>query len=131
MNEKHILNRALDKAQSGDIDGALALLNEAPNEDMNENVFGMIYFLLMAKDRKEDAIALATRCLTHPSEDLIQSKWFLRRGMLQLNLNQKDKAQADFAEVLKLRANEDHVRQVGQAMANFLDQSSSKKKDGP
>ena len=130
MKTSQRLTQALSKAQMGHIDEALALLEEAPDDEDNENVFGMIYFLLTAKQRIDDAIILAGQRIEKAHDDLGHSKWRLRRGLLYLQKEQKAEAQADFAVVMRLRANEDHVAQVGQAMAALLGQPNPTKKGG-
>ena len=113
--DRALLNRALDLARAGDIDGALALLEDAP---LDEHVQGFLYMMLRARGRKEQAVTLCTDALKGADTALSRSTWMLRRGLMQLELKGAENAAfADLTGVLRLDASDDHTRQARRALA--------------
>jgi tetratricopeptide (TPR) repeat protein len=104
-----LLEEALAFARHGDVDSALALLEKT---DPNEQVASILFMLLTAKRRHDEALVLIERTLAVVATDLSRSTWTLRHGLLLLELERLEDARKLFLAVLKLKASEDHVKQA-------------------
>lgn len=116
------LVKALGLSQSGDVDGALLLLEAIAEEGYDAHAEGLRFLLLQQKGRAEDALAVCSRSLEEPLEPLARSTWLLRRGLLHLELEQPLLALDDMQEVLKLRASPDHEAQARSALLRVAEQ---------
>jgi len=106
---KPTVEDALALARSGDVDGALALLEE---RDPDERTCSMLFMLLTAKDRHEEALRVAQLAQKGAKDALARSTWRLREGLTELQCGRTKEAQAVFTDVLRMKASEDHVQQA-------------------
>lgn len=106
------LLQALSRSQSGDVDGALALLEGEAAGGYDADAEGLRFLLLLRRHRAEEAVEVASRSLEQPLEPLPRSTWLLRRGLLHLEHERPLLALDDLQEVLKLRASPDHEDQA-------------------
>jgi hypothetical protein len=104
-----LLDEALAFARYGDVDQALAILEKT---DPNEHVSSILFLLLTAKRRHDDALNLIERTLGVVTTELARSTWTLRKGILLLELERPLDARSVFLEVLKQKASEDHILQA-------------------
>jgi len=119
VRDRERLERALALARAGNVDGALAILEEASEGAPDENLEGFLFMLVRGRDR-ERAIALATRCIARVEHDLSRSTWLLRRGLLHLEAEDPQAAFADLMAVLQLNVNDSHAEQARLAMARGI-----------
>jgi hypothetical protein len=117
-----VLVQALGRSQSGDVDGALLLLEGIAAEGYDAQAEGFRFLLLLQKGRSDDAVAVCTRSLEQPLEPLARSTWLLRRGLLHLEFDRPLEALEDMQEVLKLHASPDHEAQARQALVKVAEQ---------
>jgi tetratricopeptide (TPR) repeat protein len=111
------LARALELSRSGEVDEAVAILEEAAQEGaLDSEAQSFRFMLLMRLGRAEDALVVCSECIALDAPPLARSTWLLRRGLLQINLARTDEALADLQEVMKLRASDDHDRQARKAL---------------
>lgn len=103
---------ALSRSQSGDVDGALTLLEGAAAGGYDPDAEGLRFMLLLRRNRADEAVDVASRSLEQPLEALPRSTWLLRRGLLHLEHERPLLALDDLQEVLKLRASRDHEDQA-------------------
>ncbi len=114
--------RALDLARRGDVQGAIDALDDAQDDPNKE---ALMFTLLRATGRLDDAIAAAAARLAHPDlDDGGRSLWSLRRGLLYLEAGDDKSALMDLTTVLRLDQNEHHCEQARVAMARTLNKSS-------
>ncbi len=120
-----MLVQALARSTSGDIDGALALLEGLRAGGYNADAEGFRFLLLLQRGRADDAVAVADHSLGQtepPLTSLARSTWLLRRGLLHLEHERPLLALDDMQEVLKLRASSDHEDQARQALLRIAQQ---------
>lgn len=111
-----VLVKALSRSTSGDLDGALELLEGLAAEGYNPDAEGLRFLLLLQKGRSDDALEVATGSLAQPLEALARSTWLLRRALLHLEHERHLLALDDLKDVMKLRASPDHEDQARAAL---------------
>lgn len=103
-------------ARTGDVLGAVALLEDARATGLSEAERSLLFQLLSSKELFRDAISVATDAVNAAERPLPRSNWLVRRGLLYIETNDRDRALADLLEVQRLRANEGHLEQARAAL---------------
>jgi hypothetical protein len=112
-----ILQEALALARAGDVDGAIALLREARStRALSDGERTLFFQFLGARALLDEALEVATEAVEVGGTTLMRSNWTLRRGLLFLELAQRDDALKDLLLVQKLKANEGHLEQARAAL---------------
>lgn len=106
---KATIEDALALARTGDVDAALKLLE---GRDPDERTCSMLFMLLTAKDRPEDALRVVRLAQAGARGALARSTWRLREGLLEIECGRTKEAQAALTDVLRMKASEDHVKQA-------------------
>ena len=112
------LQKAVELARQGDVDGALAIIfaeGQAPDPQAQGFVF-----MLLSRSDLDKACRLADRCPEAAESEADRSLWLLRRGLLQLDRDDKMRALVDLNQVLRMDVNDDHTEQARRAMARTL-----------
>jgi tetratricopeptide (TPR) repeat protein len=119
------LLEALRRSTSGDVEGALTLLDESQAAgDLDAEGLGLRFLLLQKVGREQDAMDTAGAALEVVDKPLQRSTWLLRRGMLALDLEEPLAALRDFQEVMRLDVSEDHTLQARAALLRLAQAGS-------
>lgn len=111
------LFEALRRSQSGDVDGAIVLLEELATEGApSADALGLHFMLLMRAGRTSCALELCGVALEHLEDPLARSTWLLRRGLMYVERERKNEALDDLQQVIILDASEDHQLTARQAL---------------
>lgn len=103
-------------ARTGEVLAAIGVLEEARAAGLSEAERSLLFQLLSSKEMFRDAISVATEALTHAQRPMARSNWLLRRGLLYVEVSDRERALLDLLEVQKLRANEGHLEQARAAL---------------
>ena len=121
------LEDALDRSRSGDVLGAITLLEDARRDGLSEAERSLLFQLLSSKERFVEAIDVATEALGAPLKGVPRSNWLLRRGLLAIEVGRREVALADLLEVQKLKVNEGHLEQARAALLKVAQMKPTKK----
>lgn len=116
MSTPSLLDRALELARTGDVNGAVTLLEGARSAGLSESERTLLFSLLSSKERFREAIDVATDALAPAPKPFSRSNWLLRRALLLIEVSERERALVDLLEVQKLRANEGHLEQARAAL---------------
>lgn len=116
---------ALRRSTAGDVEGALALLDEVHAEGtLGVDGQGLRFLLLQKAGRQRDALEAAGAALELVDKPLPRSTWLLRRGLLSLDLARPLDALRDLQEVMRLGASDDHAAQARGALLRIAQAGS-------
>ena len=111
------LDRALAFARAGKVDQALAILRDEEHQGhVDDALMSLLFALLSARERNTDALEVCTRALDREMPSMARSTWSLRRGLLCIELGDRDGALADLQLVLRLKASEPQLEQARRAL---------------
>ncbi len=102
-------------AREGHLDAALQLLRENGG-DRDENALAMMYMVTRVTDDKSHALELCEQALLLVEMPIQISTWTLRRGMLRIELDDRQGSIYDLTKVISLRASDDQVQQAQSAL---------------
>lgn len=119
------LFEALQLSQTGDVDGALRVLEDAGEEGaLSADGLGLQFMLLMRAGRSDEALDVCTVSIERFDKPLARSTWLLRRGLMYVDRERKRPALDDLQRVIMLDASDDHQRTAREALLRLAGMSA-------